>query len=215
MRGRWRRPLLGRRGQTVLFTLLSLVLLLPLWGQYRFPLPSLEMEVRRYERQRLLPESTHVALVGEESWGHPFAVAWGSGYVLTSTMPVRGRMADVTLVPEGAGTMVLPLPGTAQIYEDGAFTGRCALAALKVPAGTVSAALELTLEEEGWSRTFLCQGVAQEGVYTFLTRPAGVDPRAEEAFQHFAQGRGNARWRAVFYDGGGGPLETVDGAMGS
>ena len=65
MKGRWRLPTLGRTGRTVRNLLLCLVLLVLLWEEFAFPMPTLEMNFRRMEHYYLLPQGELVYRDGE------------------------------------------------------------------------------------------------------------------------------------------------------
>ncbi|MCI8423380.1 MAG: hypothetical protein HFF50_07610 [Lawsonibacter sp.] len=92
-----RRPRLGRRGKIAWNLLVSLLLLLYIWGQFEYPLPFLTWEFRRLERVNLMPRS-EILFSGRASKD-----IWElDGYVLQlSRDVVLGR------TPDGITTAVL------------------------------------------------------------------------------------------------------------
>lgn len=92
-----RRPRLGRRGKIARNLLVSLLLLLYIWGQFEYPLPFLTWEFRRLERVNLMPRS-ELLFAGRASKD-----TWESGgyFFQVSRDMFLGR------TPEGITTAVL------------------------------------------------------------------------------------------------------------
>ena len=78
-------PRLGRRGKVVRNLLLCLVLLLLLWGEFAYPLPTREMNFRRMEGYYLLPRGEIILREGD------LFVDVGEGQAVVGRVPTRSR----------------------------------------------------------------------------------------------------------------------------
>lgn len=159
-------PKLGRGGKTVRNLALAAGLALVIWAQYGCPLPTIDMEFRRMERKNLLPASEIVLSTGRITvshshepydpvpkvnqeqilglgedyavafWKHPFSTS-GNQLVCWSFEEQPGQVKLAPLISFISDTR----------GEDWPERESCvAVAALKLPEGTVRG--EMTVEAE-------------------------------------------------------------------
>lgn len=192
MKKKWKLPRLGRRGKTVRNLALALLLAVPVWGQYGFPLPTAELEFRRQERRLLLPESEIVYTF--EDWGRDTADGsvflfntWvvGAEEDFVRALYINSSRRIMYHIARGEGADPVPLPignlAVTEILEDeGGYVSQnlgihAALLMLDVPAGTAEARLQMDF----WYRNQRCaidaNGVkVYDGVWIFpLATPEG------------------------------------------
>lgn len=186
-----RRPRLGRRGRTVRNLVLSIVLATMVWGQYSCPLPTVEMEFRRLERQYLLPRSEVAYQSGFWSSGGGGDIKSRDGSYLSVFEPLivgvtedRGYSVtlrrpgghDMTVISLGEGPAPVPVNGTvARVPEPGrTWMSGCNLLFLRVPQETARAELDVdaTLwDDECFTRRAQEGLCLEDGVWLFSLEP--------------------------------------------
>ena len=186
-----RRPRLGRRGRTVRNLVLSIVLAAMVWGQYGWPLPTVEMEFRRLERQYLLPRS-EVAYrsrfwsaggVGEIqsrdgaylSVFEPFIVGVTQDQAYSVTLRQAG-WHTVTVAPLGEKPAPVPVNSViARVPEPGrVWMSGCNLLFLQVPREMARAELDVDVtlfNDEQFSRRAQEGLCLEDGVWLFSLEP--------------------------------------------
>ena len=186
-----RRPRLGRRGRTVRNLVLSIVLATMVRGQYSCPLPTVEMEFRRLERQYLLPRSEVAYQSGFWSSGGGGDIKSRDGTYLSVFEPLivgvtedRGYSVtlrrpgghDMTVISLGEGPAPVPVNGTvARVPEPGrTWMSGCNLLFLRVPQETARAELDVdaTLwDDERFTRRAQEGLCLEDGVWLFSLEP--------------------------------------------
>lgn len=186
-----RRPRLGRRGRTVRNLVLSIVLATMVWGQYGCPLPTVEMEFRRLERQYLLPRS-EVAYrsrfwssggAGETqsrdgtylSVFEPFIVGVTQDQAYSVTL-LQAGWHTVTVAPLGEKPAPVPVKSViARVPEPGkSWMSGCNLLFLRVPRETARAELDVDatlFNDEQFSRLAQEGLCLEDGVWLFSLEP--------------------------------------------
>ncbi len=133
MKKKWKelRPRLGRGGKTVRNLLLALALAVLVWAQYGCPLPTVEMEFRRMERQNLTGpgEIQGIFSVDGEHW----VIGTEGDEAVLFLHP----QDDPYFWPRGEGTALVPRPWI--FYSEKTVW----VAAVDVPEGTASARLDM------------------------------------------------------------------------
>lgn len=192
MKGKWKLPRLGRRGKTVRNLALALLLAIPIWSQYGYPMPTAELEFRRLERRLLLPRSGIVYTF--EDWGRDTADGsvflfntWvvGAEEDFVRALYVNSSRRIMYHIPRGEGADPVPLPignlAVTEILEDeGEYFSqnlgiRAALLMLDVPAGTAAARLKMDFRYRDQRCLIDADGVkVTDGVWIFpIDTPEG------------------------------------------
>ena len=165
-----------------------------LWGLAGCPLPTVEMEFRRLERQYLLPRSEVAYQIGFWSFGgggdiksrdgtylsvfEPLVVGVTGGRAYSVTLR-RPGWHDVSVISLGEGPAPVPLNGTvARVPEPGrTWMSGCNLLFLRVPQETVRAELDMDArfwDDEHFTRRVQEGLCLEDGVWLFpLESPEG------------------------------------------
>ena len=162
-----------------------------LWGLAGCPLPTVEMEFRRLERQYLLPRSEVAYQIGFWSFGGGGDIKSRDGTYLSVFEPLivgvtedRGYSGtlrrpgghDMTVISLGEGPAPVPLNGTvARVPEPGrTWMSGCNLLFLRVPQETARAELDVdaTLwDDERFTRRAQKGLCLEDGVWLFSLEP--------------------------------------------
>lgn len=183
-----RRPRLGRGARTAINLAIIAVILLYAWGIAGYPLFLPTLELRRLERQILLPKSEIVfsatpglfsSSVGLELNGETADLSdtWrvGASENWVAVLGYYRKYSDMrhfSYYPRGDGPDPIPLPsGYLLAYQRGqGFTSYLPLLFLDVPQGAVRAELEMDIEETPCHRAG--EGTDQgDGVWLFGLEP--------------------------------------------
>lgn len=150
--------------------LLTAILLIPLWRQNGYPLPTMEMELHRWERQTLREESEIVWSI-DQTGSHGPKMLVG---VNRDSIIVRNRNNVYQCWPRhGDRAILVALIDRIRYWpEDGVNLGAPALLAIAPPRGAERARLTLTLflEDSEWQETYKMEGERQGEVFFFLLR---------------------------------------------
>lgn len=162
-----------------------------LWGLAGCPLPTVEMEFRRLERQYLLPRSEVAYQIGFWSFGgggdiksrdgtylsvfEPLVVGVTGGRAYSVTLR-RPGWHDVSVISLGEGPAPVPLNGTvARVPEPGrTWMSGCNLLFLRVPQETVRAELDMDArfwDDEHFTRRVQEGLCLEDGVWLFSLEP--------------------------------------------
>ncbi len=128
-----RRPRLGRGGRTVRNLLLALALAALVWGQYRYPLPTAELEFRRMERRYLVGPGEMQGIFSVDGEQDQCVIGTEGDEAVLLLHPRK----DPWFWPRGEGTTLVPRPWI--FYSEKTLW----VAAVDVPEGTASARLDL------------------------------------------------------------------------
>lgn len=208
--------------------LIAAVLLLLMWWEAGCPLPTMEMELHRWERQTLQEESEIIWAIDQTgSHGPKMAVGVNRDSVLVQNRnTVRQRWSR-----HGDRATLITLIDMVRYWpENGINLGTPALLAVDPPAGAERARLTLTLvlEDPEWRETYELEGERQGEVFFFLLRQkyysssdtweerggtAALLTQEEDAINAFTgtwQGEealDRWPWRLEFFDSSGNLLE--------
>lgn len=196
--------------------LLLALALFALWWVRGFPLPTLELELHRAERQVLAEESRVVwRYDGVQSGDRDLLVGLTDGEVHT-----YGENRGLWIWPRsGDGPTLVLLPEHTRYYDKGSYTAPAFLA-VDLPEGAETTRLTVTLGEGfGDPVAYEMEGQKQDGLFFFqlqAKRTGSGDAALQEysVFQNllFHSGDWDANpWTLECFDGEGRLLETVTG----
>lgn len=196
--------------------LLTAILLIPLWRQNGYPLPTMEMELHRWERQTLREESEIVWSI-DQTGSHGPKMLVG---VNRDSIIVRNRNNVYQCWPRHGdqATLVALIDRIRYWPEDGVNLGSPALLAIDPPRGAERARLKLTLflEDPAWQETYEMEGERQGEVFFFLLRQKYYSSSStweEKAVMRFALAMAGEEalnrwpWHLEFFDSEGNLLE--------
>ena len=191
---------------------LAVLAALVIWCMNGYPLPTLEMEFRRDERQALAERSEIVWTYEDRTWnGKELLVGLASRYV-----HVWHPNGYVLFWPRQEGGTLVSLPAETR-YTDG-FSSYLAPALLvpDPPAGAERARLTITLSHGDWSEDYVVEGERQGAGFFFQLEMSHQDDarRLDErnAFQWVSINLANHflyPCTVEFFDGAGEPLSTI------
>ena len=190
---KWRFPLprLSRRGKIIRNLLLCLPLAVLAWAGSGCPMPTLELEFRRVERQYLLSPAQEILWdTGAEGWsqesegdraswrlnGHWVVGAEGEAL---RTVWIYGDVSELECYPLEQAPFPVPLPDSALFYyRYGISRVAVPLAFFGAPEGTARARLELeAVGRDGEGRSWSGEGYdLGEGRWIFPTEPDSIFP---------------------------------------
>lgn len=145
------------------------VLLLLLWREAGYPLPTLEMELHRWERQTLQEESE---IIWTYDWGAQGDWDMLVGVSRNAVTVSRGRYSHFSLPRNGDRATLVPLSAsTRYIYKDVSLFAP-GLLAVDPPAGAERARLtiELSLDQPAYRETYESEGERQGDVFLFQVK---------------------------------------------
>ena len=209
--------------------LIAAVLLILLWWYNGYPLPTMEMELHRWER-RTLQEESEIIWAIDQTGSHGPKMVVG---VNRDSVHVQSRFLHWPACWSRHGdraTLITLIDMVRYWPENGINLGTPALLAVDPPAGAEQARLTLTLvlEDSGWRETYELEGERQGEVFFFLLRQkyysssdtweerggtAALLTQEEDAINAFTgtwQGEealDRWPWRLEFFDSSGNLLE--------
>lgn len=197
--------------------LLTAILLIPLWRQNGYPLPTMEMELHRWERRTLRE-------VSEIIWSMDQTSAYGAKQlagVNRDSVHIQSPSCHWPVCWPRHGdraTLVALIDRIRYWPEDGVNLGSPALLAIDPPRGAERARLTLTLflEDPAWQETYEMEGERQGEVFFFLLRQKYYSSSGtweEEAVTGFTSAMTGEEaltrwpWHLEFFDSEGNLLE--------
>lgn len=183
--------------------LLALLFALIAWELMDRPLPY-GAALRRMERQFLVPETEHTAVIPRSIWGRDARLDWTEGAAIASFPSYGGSIFHIYRpygqpfpLAEGANLIAMPFP-VCQHDEAGQPLTYAAYAALQPPEGSVSASLTLH-NDDG---TFTVESRRADDIFLFYARPQpDEDGRTSMNSSWFIAGMFS--YELTFYDAGG------------
>ena len=194
--------------------LLLVMALFGLWWVRGFPLPTLELELHRAERQVLAEESRIVwRYDGVQSGDRDILVGLTAGEVHT-----YGENRGLRIWPRSSdGPTLVLLPERTRYYDKGSYIAPAFLA-VDPPEGAETARLTITLGEGfGDPVAYEMEGQKENGLFFFQLRSkqSGSESLQEySAFQNLlfdCEDLDASLWTLECFDGEGRLLETVTG----
>ena len=194
--------------------LLLVMALFGLWWVRGFPLPTLELELHRAERQVLAEESRIVwRYDGVQSGDKDILVGLTAGEVHT-----YGENRGLRIWPRSSdGPTLVLLPERTRYYDKGSYIGPAFLT-VDPPEGAETARLTITLGEGfGDPVAYEMEGQKENGLFFFQLRSkqSGSESLQEySAFQNLlfdCEDLDASLWTLECFDGEGRLLETVTG----
>ena len=208
--------------------LIAAVLLVLLWREAGYPLPTMEMELHRWER-RTLQEVSEIIWSIDQTGSHGPKMLVG---VNRDSIIVRNRSNVYQCWPRyrDRAALIALIDRIRYWPEDGISLGSPALLAIDPPRGAEQARLTLTLflEDPAWRETYEIEGERQGEVFFFLLlqkyysssstweergATAAQLRREEEAVMGFTSAMTGEEalnrwpWRLEFFDEAGNLLE--------
>ena len=196
--------------------LLLVMALFGLWWVRGFPLPTLELELHRAERQVLAEESRIVwRYDGVQSGDKDILVGLNAGEVHT-----YGENRGLRIWPRSSdGPTLVLLPERTRYYDKGSYIAPAFLA-IDPPKGTEAARLTITLGEDyGDPVDYVIEGQKEDGLFFFQLREkqtGGSDSSLREysVFMDLLYHREDldaCPWTLEFFDGEGRFLANFTG----
>ena len=163
------------RWAKILRNLLLLALLgFLMWDTWDQPTFSYRADLRRTERECLIPEAVEVLEINTARGAYRIELA---DDVAVTSYPTRGRFfasANVSVHPlqEGSGLLCVPLP-VERVDEVGQPITFACYAAVRPPADAADAVLTLHMLEDDYNEPgdYVFEGVQEGGAFLFYARP--------------------------------------------
>lgn len=195
---------LSRGANIAVNVVLTLVFCAGIWLNKGAPYPTAMMELRRMERQNLLPPSQIVYLEDSAVGVGADMVGLGKNWVVSATYRRfgSGHNKYISVFPKREGPMPIPLPSPVEVMVQPGEKRWCnALVVIQIPEDAAQAQLDVDWKDWRGAVEGIDGELRDNGVFFFWFDPDRFDAYGETMGTSWSFGQGNYSLRLYDTDG--------------